>query len=440
MVDDWPPYVSLREVDEGYFDKEVAVAGWLEDVRNLGGIAFLLIRQREGTLQVTAVREENEKLFEELTGLPRESVIAVRGTVRENPEVRNGFEIFPGEYEILGLADKPLPLGVVDRVGAEMDTRLDNRFIDLRKRKVGAVFRLRSHISAGIHEYMREAGFVEVQTPKLISAGAEGGATLFRVDYFGKTAFLAQSPQLYKQMLMSTGLDRVYEIAAAFRAELSDTVRHTSEFISFDAEMAFIRSQEDVLRVLEEAVSHSLAYVKTAAKEELEVLGTDPAVPKTPVPRLHYNEAREILAGEGKRIPDGEDIDTESEKILGEAMKREGHVLYFIVEYPSEIKPFYIMVKDDEPDYSHSFDLDYLGVEMASGGQREHRYKELAKVIRHKGLDPKDFEFYLRAFRYGMPPHGGWGFGLDRFVAKVAGLGNIREAILFPRDRRRLVP
>jgi aspartyl-tRNA synthetase len=440
MLDGWPPFKALPELSRADDGKEVAVAGWVEDTRNLGGIAFLLLRQRHGTLQVTTVKAEHAEMFRALTGIPRESVLAIRGTVKANAKVRNGFEIFPTSYEVLSLSEKPLPLGVVDQVRAEMDTRLDNRFMDLRKRDTRAVFQLRAHIAMGIRKYMEGAGFVETHTPKIISAGAEGGATLFRVDYFGRTAYLAQSPQLYKQMLMATGLDRVYEIAPAFRAELSDTVRHTSEFISFDAEMAFIRSQEEVLQVLEQAVARTLSHVKKAAATELDLLGAEIEVPKTPVPRLHYEEAREILAEEGREIPGGEDIDTESEKILGEAMKREGHLLFYIVEYPSEIKPFYIMVNEEEPEYSHSFDLEYMGDEMASGGQREHRYDELVRRITHKGLEPGDFEFYLKAFRYGMPPHGGWGFGLDRFAAKVAGLGNIREAILFPRDRHRLTP
>lgn len=440
MLEDWPPFRSLRDIGEKDFGSEVAVAGWIEDIRNLGGIAFLIVRQRGGTLQVSTRKADDEDLFQDLTQIPRESVVAFRGVVRENPDVRNGFEIFPKSYEILGLAEKPLPLGVVDKVRAEMDTRLDNRFMDLRKPEVRAVVTVRSYINAGLREYMRGAGFVETHTPKVISAGAEGGATLFRVDYFGRRAYLAQSPQLYKQILMASGLDRVFEIAPAFRAELSDTVRHTSEFISYDAEMAFIRSQEEVLRVLEGSVVHALEYVKENAQDELELLGTDLVVPKLPVPRLHYNEAREILAEEGRDIPEGEDIDTESEKVLGEAMRKEGHSMYYIVEYPSEIKPFYIMVNEEEPEYSHSFDLDYMGDEMASGGQREHRPDRLVQRQKAKGLDPADFEFYVRAFRYGMPPHGGWGFGLDRLVAKVAGLSNIRETILFPRDRQRLTP
>ncbi|MFQ5838375.1 MAG: aspartate--tRNA(Asn) ligase [Thermoplasmata archaeon] len=440
MLDKWPRFKSLKEIGEADNGREVAVAGWLEDLRNLGGIAFLLLRQREGTLQVTMVKADDEDVFRALTALPRESILAIRGKVKLNPKVRNGFEVFPSSYEVLSLAEKPLPLGVVDKVGAEMDTRLDNRFMDLRKVEIRAVFQMRAKIVAGIRRYMEKAAFVETHTPKVISAGAEGGATLFRVDYFGRTAYLAQSPQLYKQMLMATGLDRVYEIAPAFRAELSDTVRHTSEFVSFDAEMAFIRSQEEVLRALEGAVVNALKHIKKTAGAEMDILGIDLEVPKTPVPRLHYEEAREILEEEGRPVPEGEDIDTEAEKILGQALRREGHVLYYIVGYPSEIKPFYVMVNEEEPEYSHSFDLEYMGDEMASGGQREHRYPQLVRRIRHKGLDPADFEFYLKVFRYGMPPHGGWGFGVDRFVAKVAGLGNIREAILFPRDRQRLVP
>ncbi len=440
MLPDWPPLVTLQDITEASFDTDVAVAGWLEETRNLGGIAFLLLRQRGGTLQVTVRKRDDEALFNELTSLSRESVVAFHGTVRGNPDVRHGWEILPKAYALLSEADKPLPLGVVDKVGAEMDTRLDNRFLDLRKPEVRAVFRLKDRVTSGLREAMEGAAFVEVATPKVISAGAEGGATLFPVDYFGERAYLAQSPQLYKQILMATGLDRVYEISPAFRAEPSDTVRHITEFLSFDAEMAFIQSQEDVLRVLEEAVVHALRRIRETAGEELKTLGLDPAVPKTPVPRIAYEEAREKLAGEGVEIPQGEDLDTEAEKSLGRIMSQEGHELYYVVGYPSAIKPFYIMAQDDEPAYSHSFDLDYRGDEMASGGQREHRHDVLVNRMQEKGLDPGDFAFYVDAFRYGMPPHGGWGFGVDRFVWKLAGLGNVREAILFPHDRRRLVP
>lgn len=392
MLPSWPPLRRLTEIGEGDHGEEVAVAGWVEDVRNLGGIAFLILRQREGTLQVT-VKAEEAGLFQALTEVPRESVVAVRGTVQPNRKVRNGWELRPARHVVLSEADKPLPLGVVDRVGAEMDTRLDNRFLDLRKEEVRAVFRLKDRIAAALREHMAREGFVETHTPKVVGAGAEGGATLFRVDFFGRPAYLAQSPQLYKQILMATGLDRVYEMGPAFRAELSDTVRHIAEFISFDGEMAFIRRQEEVLRVLEGAVVHALRSIRETAARELDLLGVDLAVPETPVPRVGYEEARSLLEEEGVVVPPGEDLDTEAEKALGRVMEAEGHELYYVVGYPSAIKPFYIMADDEEPEASHSFDLDYRGDEMASGGQREHRYDRLAARVEEKGLDPRDFDF-----------------------------------------------
>jgi aspartyl-tRNA synthetase len=342
--------------------------------------------------------------------------------------------------DVLSAADAPLPLPVADKVGAEMDTRLDNRFLDLRKPERRAIFHVRSVVQAAFSEFLDGRGFIQVQTPKLAGAGAEGGATLFETTYFGRRAYLSQSPQLYKQILMATGLDRVYEIAPAFRAEPSDTIRHVTEFTSFDGEVAWIEHQEDFLAILEAAVAAAVERVRSRARTSLERLGVDPKPIRLPLRRLTYSEALEVLGGRGKRVRDGEDIDTEAERILGAAMADEGHEMFFITEYPSSIKPFYVMAKPDEPEYSFSFDLEYKGDEMASGGQREHRYDVLVKQMEDRGLDPAAFEFYLKAFRYGMPPHGGWGFGIDRFVQKLLDLPNIREAILFPRDRSRLVP
>ena len=431
------PFGSIGRED---FGREVSVAGWIEDVRNLGGIAFLIVRQRDGTLQITVKKKGNETLFAKAVSVPRESTIAARGVVQENPEVRNGWEVVASSLDVLGESAAPLPLPVADKVGAEMDTRLDNRALDLRKPERRAIFRVRAIVLDALRDHLGREGFVEVQTPKLAGAGAEGGATLFETSYFGRRAYLSQSPQLYKQILMATGLDRVYEIGPAFRAEPSDTVRHVTEFTSFDGEVAWIESPEDFLRILEGAVAHAIDAVRNAARRELESLGTDPAAPAVPLKRLPYSEALEILRGRGKNTRDGDDLDTAAEKLLGTAMSEEGHEMYFITEYPTAIKPFYVMAKADEPDVSLSFDLEYRGDEMASGGQREHRYDVLVGRMKEKGLDPSNFEFYLRAFRYGMPPHGGWGFGVDRFVQKLLGLPNIREAILFPRDRVRLVP
>ena len=428
---------SVGPVDAG---KPATLAGWVEDLRNLGGIAFLILRQRDGTFQATVKKKGNEPLFESVSRIVRESVVAVQGTVQVNAQVRNGWELVASSVEMLSPAAAPLPLPVADKVGAEMDTRFDNRFLDLRKPERRAIFRVRSVVLAAVREHLTSQGFVEVSTPKLAGAGAEGGATLFETDYFGRKAYLSQSPQLYKQILMSTGLDRVFEIAPAFRAEPSDTVRHVTEFTSFDAELSWIESQEDVFRPLEGAVAHAIERVRAEAKDELALLHADPKVPQLPLRRVPYSEALEVLRNHGKRVRDGDDIDTEGEKLVGAALAGEGHELYFLTEYPTAIKPFYTMSKPDEPDVSFSFDLEYKGDEMASGGQREHRYDVLVAKMREKGLNPDGFEFYLKAFRYGMPPHGGWGFGVDRFVQKLLDLPNVREAILFPRDRVRLVP
>ena len=431
---------SLASIGADDVGRELSVAGWVEDVRNLGGIAFLILRQREGTLQVTVKKKGHEALFEKAVGIVRESAVAAAGVVQANKEVRNGWELLATSVEVLAPAAAPLPLPVADKVGAEMDTRFDNRFLDLRKPERRAIFRVRAAVTDAIRAHLRRQGFVEVQTPKLTGAGAEGGATLFETTYFGKRAFLSQSPQLYKQMLMATGLDRVYEIGPAFRAEPSDTVRHVTEFTSFDAEIAWISGPEDYLRALEETVAYAVEAVRTEAKAELSLLGADPKPLTLPLRRVPYAEALELLRSSGRRVRDGDDIDTEGEKALGRVLADEGHEAYFLTDYPTAIKPFYVMAKPDDPEYSLSFDLEYKGDEMASGGQREHRVDVLTDRMKAKGLDPASFEFYLKAFRYGMPPHGGWGFGIDRFVQKLLDLPNIREAILFPRDRNRLVP
>jgi len=434
------PARTLREFLAAPVGGTLELGGWVEDVRNLGSIAFVLLRLRDATVQVTAKKKGDEALFHQLTKLTRESVVKVTGKVVETKENRHGRELRPTGLEVLSPADTPLPLGVIDKVGAEFDTRLDNRTLDLRKPAVRAIFRVRHLLETALRRELDGRGFTGVQTPKLAGAGAEGGATLFETAYFGKRAFLSQSPQLYKQMLMGTGLDIVYEIGPAFRAEPSDTVRHVTEFTSFDAEVAWIEHQEDVLRLLEEVVVGAIASVRTQGKDAMEILGVDYKVPPTPLPRLTYAKALEILNQHGKRIRDGDDIDTEAEKILGRAMEGEGHEMFFLTEYPTDVKPFYVMAKPEEPEYSYSFDLEFKGDEMASGGQREHRYPVLLDAMKRRGLDPADFEFYLDAFRYGMPPHGGWGLGLDRLVQKLLNLPNIREAILFPRDRNRLSP
>jgi nondiscriminating aspartyl-tRNA synthetase len=431
---------NSRSLSPADAEKEVVVKGWAQEIRNLGGISFLIIRDRYGTVQITAPKKKIvPEVMTALTSLARESVVKVTGTAKSANQVKGGVEIIPSSIEILSAAASPLPMGVVDKVNVEADTRFDHRFMDLRKPEVRAVFEIKSLVLNLIDQFLIDEGFVEVFTPKIVASGAEGGATLFQLRYFDKTAYLAQSPQLYKQMLMSTGLDRIFEIGPAFRAEPSDTARHVSEFISFDGEMAFIDSMTDVLAVIERCTQSVISGVEARAKAQLEILNATIAVPKAPYPVIAYKDAVEMVQSTGMNIKLGDDLGTEGEKALGEVMKGKGYEMYWIVEYPEEAKPFYIMEKDGTP-YSYSFDLDYKGQEISSGGQREHRYDHLVARMQKKGLDPESFRFYLDAFQFGMPPHGGWGIGIERLVQKMLNLPNIRETILFPRDRIRLVP
>ncbi len=424
------------KVDDGI----VTVNGWVQDIRNLGGISFLTMRDRYGTLQVTMPKKKIEpELFKTLTTVSRESAISVTGEVKESNQTALGLELIPSSATIMSEAETPLPMGVIDKVNVEMDTRLNHRYLDLRKPEIRAIFELKSIMFGLISEACKENGFVQITTPKINSSGAEGGATLFSVDYFGKEAYLAQSPQLYKQILMSSGLDRVFEVSPAFRAENSHTTRHVTEFVSFDGEIAWIESQDDVMAMVEKIIDHVLKGVRELGTKQLEILGKEIDIPAIPYPRLTYEECLAIVRDKGLALNDGDDLGTEGEKIIGDHMGERGFDLYFICEYPEEEKPFYIMEKEGTP-YSYSFDLDFKGQEISSGGQREHRIGKLIERIEKKGLNPQDLEFYLESFRYGMPSHGGWGIGTERLLVKMLDLQNIREAILFPRDVTRLSP
>jgi aspartyl-tRNA synthetase len=437
MIEKYRTHYS-KEIGEKDYNNSVKVAGWIEDIRNLGSIAFIILRDREGTLQITVFKKESEELFKKLVSLPRESVISVKGLCKENPKVRNGYEIIPREAEILSISNKPLPMGVVDKTGVEFETRFDNRFIDLRRSEIQAVFKIRDRVINSAKDFLRRKGFIEVHTPKIIASASEGGTDLFRVKYFEKDAFLAQSPQLYKQMLMSTGLDRVFEIAWYFRAEKHNTPRHLNESTAIDIEMAFINNEEEVMNILEN-MTYEMWNSANNCKDELEILNIELEKINVPFKRLQYDEIVEKLNEYGHKIEWGADFGSEEESLIGKIMKEEGHVFYFITKYPLEAKPFYTMPYEDMK-YSRSFDLGCKGLEIASGSQRIHDEKLLIKRIKECDLNPKDFESYLKAFRYGMPPHGGFGFGIERFIMQLLNLKNIRECILFPRDRTRLSP
>lgn len=425
------------DISSTEFEKNIFVSGWVEDIRNIGSIAFIILRDKKGTLQVTALKKKNPELFEKMVSIPRESVISVNGMCKKSDKARNGYEIIPDDFKILSKAETPLPLGVVDKVESELDTRLDNRFIDLRKQNIQAIFRIRNEVIASVHDYLRKKDFIEIHTPNIIASSSEGGTDVFKIKYFEKDAFLAQSPQLYKQMMMATGLDRVYEIAWYFRAEDHNTRRHLNESTAVDLEMAFISGEEDIMKILEGLV-HTMWMKASECKEEIEILEKKVIVPKLPFKRISYDEAINILNKNDLELSWGDDLGTEEEKQFGEIMKKKGSEFYFITKYPLEAKPFYTMPEGEK--LSRSFDLGCKGVELASGSQRIHDVELLKERIKICGLNPEDFDAYLKTFRFGMPPHGGFGFGIERFLMELLDIQNIRECILFPRDRTRLIP
>lgn len=412
-------------IDETMDGEQVTVKGWINEVRNLGGIKFIILRTEGELIQITLPESKVDKeIFKKVEKLGNEDVITVKGTVNKTEKSDLGIEIIPEKINTISKAETPLPLDPSEKVEAELDTRLDHRFMDLRRPQVRKIFEKKSKALNKIRNYFHQNNFIEIQTPKIIGSATEGGTELFPMEYFGEQAYLAQSPQLYKQMLMATGFNKVFEIDPIFRAEEHDTFRHLNESWSIDGEIAFIDSEEDPMKSLEKMVA------KTA-----EINGYNLDLPLT---RLEYSKALEIVQDLGMNLEWGDDLGTEAERKLGEYMKEQkNEITYFIKNYPSEIKPFYIM-KDDE--ISRSFDLDFHGIEISSGGQREHRKEVLKNQINKQGLDPKEFEFYLEAFKYGMPPHGGYGVGLERLIMVILELNNIRETTIFPRDRRRLRP
>ena len=420
---------ELSEADDG---TEQTLCGWLQETRNLGGIAFLQLRDSTGVAQLTLPKKKvGEGNFKAWTTIARESTLCVTGTVKANQEAPNGLELVPTELEVLNAAATPLPLGVVDRIESEIETRLNARSLDLRRPEVAAFFRIRAAISGAVHDHLRREGFLEVQTPKIIASATEGGTALFPVQYFDREAYLAQSPQLYKQVLMSGGLDRVYEVGPAFRAEEHNTPRHLNEFISIDIEMSWA-DDDDVMGVMERLVA-SCAEAVTQEAEALAALEMAPLEVELPLPRITYDKAVEIASAKAD-IAWGDDLSMEATRAIAEQYGG----FYFITKWPLSLKPFYIQAEGEK--HSKGFDFMFREVEMTSGGQRVHDVALLEQRLREQGLDPKEFGHYLEPFRYGMPPHGGWGLGLDRLAMVFSGAQNVRECVLFPRDRNRLTP
>ena len=417
------------------------VAGWVHEIRDLGGIAFLILRDSSGKIQVKFEKDDmDEELVETGLGVSRESVVKVTGAVEEEPRAPTGVEITPEEVEVVAPADPELPLDPSGKVDAELSTRLDNRTLDLRKEEVQAVFEIRAEILRAVREQFRAFDCTEINTPKIVATGTEGGTELFPITYFGEEAFMNQSPQLFKQLIAGSNVERVFEIGPIFRAEEHNTPRHLNEATSIDFEGAFCEAS-DAMDVAETVVRAAYERVEADCAEELETLGLadDFAVPDGAFPRLTYEEAIERINATGElddQLVWGDDLPTEGERALGDDVG--GH--YFITDWPSEIKPFYIMDHEDDEQLSTGFDLMHPRMELVSGGQREHRYDRLVEGFEQQGLDPDAFEYYTKMFKYGMPPHAGWGLGGERLVMTMLELENIREAVLFPRDRQRLSP
>jgi len=445
-----PPFTNRKEIpmqewlrDRIYssavgpslYGAEVVLAGWIQDIRNLGGIAFIQLRDREGTTQLTAIKKEDRELFKQLVSLNRESVIAVKGLVKENKEAPGGVEVLPRVMEVHSQAQAPLPMGVVDKVGVELDTRLNSRFMDLRRPETAAIFRIRASVLKGIRSLLESERFIEVHTPKIVATATEGGTALFPVQYFETKAFLNQSPQLFKQMMMATGFDRVFEIGPAFRAELHDTVRHLNEFTSIDIEMAFT-DEEGAMGVLERCLQAAVRTVLEERSKELALLGLQLEPPAIPFQRITYSRCIEMAKSKGINVEWGQDLEMDACKAVAQETKG----FYFITRWPSAIKPFYAQPFEDSPKESRAFDLMFAEKEITSGAQRVHDVDILTSRLKEQGLDPVGFEFYLQAFRYGMPPHAGWGLGAERAVMILTGRDNVRECVLFPRDRKRLSP
>lgn len=418
---------------------EVTIMGWVRELRDIGKLKFIVLADRNGAVQITAKKNETpDAVMKKIELLTRESVVAIKGKVRKNKQAPGGREVLPEEIKILSVAEQPLPLEVTEKTPALLDTRLDARVLDLRKPESRAIFLIGAKLLAGMRQYLMGQDFVETFTPLLMGAPSESGAELFVVPYFDKEAYLRQDPMLHRQLCILSGFDKVFEIGPSWRAELSHTTKHMCEHRNIAAEISFIKDEHDTMRLEEQVVIAGIKQV-LKCKPQLELLGIELKVPKAPFPELEFPKVYEILSQFGKKFREGEDYDSESEKLLANYIKEKYKSDFFFVnKFPYAAKPFYVMKDNDI--YARSVDLIFKGIELSSGGQREHRYDVLVKQAKEKKMDLAHLEWYLKFFKYGAPPHGGFSIGLERFLMGMVGLENIREATLFPRDTKRLLP
>ena len=401
------------EALKGMPGQTVRVSGWVHDVRLLGGINFVLLRNAGGILQITTPKKSvPAEVLDVVTSLHPEDVITSTGVVKESKVARNGFEIIPESITVISPSATPLPLDPRGVTDANLDTRLQWRTLDLRRPQATALFKIEDALVTGMESYLRERGFLRVFTPSILGGVSEGGSEVFKVDFYGRPAFLRQDPQLHRQLAMAGGLGRVYDLGPNWRAELSRTPRHMSEHRTIAPEMSFITDERDTMRLEEGMIVGGIRSVMQGCRPELELMGLSLKEPETPFPELSFPEVYATLERLGHPLPADQDLDRESEKLLSEFVKREyGSEFFFVNRFPSKVKPFYVMRLDEDPRYARSVDLLYRGLELSSGGQREHRHARVIEQIREKGMDEEALRWFTDPFKYGVPPHGGYRSG-----------------------------
>jgi len=422
--------------------KNVVVAGWVENVKELPNLRFVIIRDRTGLAQVTLHKKDSPKELLALSEkLNLQDVIAVEGVVPEKQIAKIGPELKPTSITVLNRSETPLPIDITGAVETQLDLRLDWRVLDLRNPRNLAIMKIESKFMEAAEEYLRSHGFIQVSTPAILGGSSEGGSEVFKIDYFGNPAFLRQDPQLHRQLAIAGGLDKIYDLGPSWRAELSHTPQHLCEHHTFAVEMGFLKDELDTERVEEDLVSYTLGRLSEIAKEELELLGVKIEKPSTPFPEIRFPEVYDILKEYGKIVQFGEEPNREGEAILSKHVKEKTKSDFFFVNrFPFSVKPFYVMRDDEDPRWARSVDLVYRGMELSSGGQREHRHVKLMEQVKIKGLDESQISWFTENFRYGVPPHGGFALGVERTVMKMLGIENIREVCLFPRTPERLKP
>ena len=415
--------------------QEITIAGFVQAIRNQGSIKFLMIRDVTGIVQGVVLK--SSEAFAAIDELTLESVVKISGLAKEEKQAPGGFEIEVKSLEILSKSEAVLPIPVVvEKSGGETEqtTRLDYRWIDLRKTDKLQIFKVWTELEKGFRKFWSENGYIQFYAPSLMNAASEGGSEFFTVDYFDRKAYLAQSPQFYKQMAMAAGFERVFAVGPVFRAEPSFTTRHLTEFTGWDAEISYIESHHDVM-------DHEEGMIVKGFKQINEALGMDLKIPARPFPRITMAEAKTKLKAKGVTSEKEHDLSPEEEKAICQIMQEEtGSEFVFVTDYHKSIRAFYHMRHEDNPDFTKSFDLLYKGIEITTGAQREHRPDILLKQAIEKGVDPESIKEYVSSFRYGCPPHGGLGIGTARIIMKILDLPNVREATYLPRDVKRLVP